>query len=102
MKRILVRYKVKPDRAEENRAYVQKVFAELHQANPAGLRYITFRSSDGVTHFHLASIETEGGENPLTQLPAFKAFAADVQSRCVEPPVAIDLEEVGSYHFFTA
>ena len=100
MKRVIVRYRVKPERAAENRQYVEKVFAELHQTKPAGLRYACFRGSDGVSHFHVASVETENGENPLSKSPAFAAFTADIQARCEEPPVAMDLDEIGSYRFF--
>lgn len=100
MKRLMVQYKVKPDKAEENREYIARVFEELHQSSPAGLRYATFRQDDGVTFIHLASIETETGGNPLTESPAFQAFQADIRDRCEVPPVVIDLEEVGSYQFF--
>jgi hypothetical protein len=100
MKRVLVRYKVKPDRAEENAKYVEKVFAELKNTGPEGLRYATFKLDDGVSFVHIASIETDDGQNPLSESPAFKAFQAEIGERCEEPPVAVDLNEVGSYRFF--
>jgi quinol monooxygenase YgiN len=99
MQRVIVRYRVKPERAAENREYIEKVFAELNQTNPAGLRYATFRGSDGLTHFHVASIETEDGDNPLMHSPAFAAFSASIRDRCDEPPVVMDVEEIGSYRF---
>jgi quinol monooxygenase YgiN len=99
MKRVIVRYRVKPECAEENRAYVEKVYAELNQTQPAGLRYATFRASDGVTHFHIAAVDTADGQNPLNQSPAFAAFSAAVRDRCDEPPVAMEVEELGSYNF---
>ena len=34
----VVRYKTKPDRAEENQALIEKVFGELDARRPAGLR----------------------------------------------------------------
>lgn len=102
MKRILVRYKVKPQFASENQQYVEKVFEELHQHSPQGLRYATFKLSDGVSFVHLVSIETENGDNPLAQTQAFQNFQAGIKDRCEELPVATDLEEVGSYHFFGA
>lgn len=37
MKRVLVRYKVKADRAAENEAFIKKVFDELMQNTPDGL-----------------------------------------------------------------
>jgi hypothetical protein len=100
MKRIMVRYKVKADRAGENQQYVEGVFEELRRNSPAGLRYASFKQADGVSFVHMVSIETEAGDNPLTQSPAFQAFQAGIKDRCEEQPVATELEEVGSYHFF--
>ncbi len=100
MKRILVRYKVKADRAGENEDYIRKVFEELKNTGPDGIRYASFKQDDGLSFVHIASIETEGGTNPLGESPAFKAFQAGIQDRCDEPPVAIDLNEIGSYRFF--
>lgn len=100
MKRVLVRYKVKVDRAAENEAFVKKVFEELTQSTPRGIRYATFKLDDGVSFVHLASIETEDGNNPLGETAAFKAFQAEIKDRCEEPPVAVDLNEIGSYRFF--
>jgi hypothetical protein len=100
MKRVMVRYKVKADKAEENAAFIEKVFAELHQNNPAGLRYASFCLEDGVSFVHLASIETADGQNPLSQSNAFKAFQERIKERCEEPPVAVEINEVGSYRLF--
>jgi hypothetical protein len=99
MKRVMVQYKVKADRAAENEAYVRKVFEELKQTTPDGIRYATFKQADGVSFVHIASIETEDGFNPLAESQAFKAFQAEIKDRCEEPPVAVDLQEVGSYRF---
>ena len=99
MKRVLVRYKVKADRAAENEAYIKKVFAELKETGPQGLRYASFKLDDGLSFVHIASIETEDGSNPLAASPAFKAFQAEIRDRCEEPPVAVDLNKIGSYNF---
>ena len=100
MKRIMVRYKVKPNRAGENQEYVEKVFEELRRNSPPGLRYASFKQNDGVSFVHIVSVETETGDNPLSQSPAFQAFQEGIKERCEEQPVATDLEEVGSYQFF--
>src|ERR1700694_3364837 len=99
MKRLMVQYRVKPERAGENEQYIERVFEELRRNSPAGFRYAAFKQSDGVSFVHFASFETETGANPLSQSPAFKAFQADLQDRCEAQPVATDLEEVGSYEF---
>ncbi len=55
MTRVLVRYKVKPDRAAENEELVRAVYEELHRTHPPRFRYATFQLDAGVTFVHLAS-----------------------------------------------
>jgi hypothetical protein len=100
MKRVMVRYKVKADRVAENERYIAGVFAQLERVRPPGLRYATFKLADGVSFVHIASHDAVDGRNPLTELPAFKAFLAEIRHRCEEPPSATDWVEVGSYGFF--
>jgi hypothetical protein len=100
MKRMMVRYKVKADRVAENEQYIARVYEQLKQERPAGLRYATFKLDDGLSFVHLVSHEAADGSNALAELSAFKAFTAGVRDRCDEPPVATDLHEVGSYAFF--
>jgi len=102
MKTVMVRYKVKADRAAENERLITSVFAQLASEAPAGLRYATFKLDDGVSFVHIASIDTVDGSNPLNATSAFKAFTAQVTDRCEEPPVAVDLHAVGSYKLFGA
>ena len=99
VKRLIVRYKVKADRADENQQYIQKVFEELRRGSPSGLRYASFRLSDGVSFVHIVSVETADGHNPLIETPAFKAFNAGIQDRCEEQPVLTEMTAVGSYRF---
>lgn len=100
MRRVLVRYRVRPDQAQENERLIGAVFAELERERPAGLRYASFRLDDGVTFVHLASIETADGSNPLAGLIAFREFTARIGARCQEPPVTVDLTQVGAYRLF--
>lgn len=100
MKTVMVRYKVKPDRVEENRQYIERVFEALGKTQPAGLKYASFRMEDGVSFVHIASVQHADGENPLSKTPAFQAFVADIKERCDEPPVAVELEQIGDYRFF--
>ena len=53
MRRVMVRYKVKPERAAENEALVRAVYDELQRTAPDGLRYATFALEDGVSFVHL-------------------------------------------------
>jgi hypothetical protein len=99
MKRVLVRYRVKPDRADENQALIENVFGQLRSDHPSGLRYASFRLEDDVTFVHAASVETADGNNPLVEWEAFKTFTQDIAARCDEPPVAMGMAEIGSYRF---
>lgn len=102
MKRVMVRYKVKADRGAENEGYIARVFEQLEREKPSGLRYASFKLEDGVSFVHIVSNETADGRNPLTEMSAFKAFAAGVRDRCEEPPTTVELNEIGSYRFFGA
>jgi len=93
VRRVVVRYRVKPDRVEENERLVRAVYEELHRAGPAGFRYATFKLDDGVTFVHVA----EGDDPPLPRLAAFKEFQKDIAARCDEPPLASEAEQVGSF-----
>jgi hypothetical protein len=97
MRQVMVRYRVKPERAAENEALVRDVYAELARTEPAGLRYATFELGDGVSFVHLASVATEDGSNPLAQVEAFKRFQENVGERCDEAPVLTELREIGSF-----
>ena len=100
MSKVMVRYKVKPESAEENERLVRAVYEELGRTGPAGLRYATFRLDDGVSFVHIASNETEDGHSPLGEVKAFREFVKDVAERCAEPPVTHELHEVGSFRFW--
>ena len=92
----MVRYKVRPDRADENVSLVKAVYAQLPEEKPEGLHYATFRLPDGVSFMHLV-VETDQPGRILGEVAAFKAFSADIESRCEEPPVVTELTLVGSY-----
>lgn len=102
MKRVMVRYRVKQDRAAENERLIQAVFAQLEKERPDGLRYASFKLPDGVSFVHIASLETADGQNPLAALAAFKEFTSAIKERCEEPPIAEDLSAVGSYRLLEA
>ena len=100
MRRIMLRYKVKPDQADANTKLVEAVYDELHRSRPAGFRYATFRLDDGLTFVHLAITETDDGSNPLSGIQAFGRFQEGIAERCDEPPVATEVHEVGSFRLF--
>jgi hypothetical protein len=97
MSAVLVRYRVKPGRAEENAELVRAVYAELAALRPPGFRYSTFVLEDRVTFLHLAITE-DGHDTPLQQLPAFRRFLAEIAERCEAQPHTTRLPvRVGSY-----
>jgi hypothetical protein len=96
----VVRYRTKADRADENQALIEKVFAGLQADAPDGVRYASFRLADGVSFVHVASVETGDGTNPLTSSPAFSDFVRDIGDRVEEPPASSEATVVGSYRFW--
>jgi hypothetical protein len=100
VKRVMVRYKVKPDQVETNEALVRAVFDELHRERPAGFGYATFKLDDGVSFVHIVN-ETEDDErNSLAGVKAFAKFREAIRDRCDEAPVATELHEVGAFRLF--
>jgi hypothetical protein len=85
----LVRYRVKPGRAEENADLVRAVYAELAELAPPGFHYATFQDGDAFTHVAF-------GEFALPTVPAFQRFQEGIADRCDEPP-KVTRTPVGSY-----
>jgi hypothetical protein len=94
MKRVIVRYKIKPERVEENVALVQRVFAQLARDKPDGIKYATFKLDDA-TFVHVATVD--GEKNPLLAVKAFQEFTEAIKDRCIEPPISMQAELVGEY-----
>ena len=92
----MVRYKVRADRADENVALVEAVYAQLAAERPEGIHYATFRLPDGVSFMHVV-IDSDQPGRILGELAAFKAFVGNIEERCDEPPVTTELTLVGSY-----
>jgi hypothetical protein len=76
-KTVVVRYRTRPESADEN------------------ARYTTYRLDDQVSFVHVA--EYGGPDNPLAGLPAFAEFQRDIAARCVEQPAPSGATIVGSY-----
>ena len=99
MSAVIVRYRVKPGRSEENAELVRAVYAELARTGAPGFRYATFLLEDGVTFVHVAFMD-EGVEPPLPGLASFQRFTGGLPARCDDPPqVSRSLERIGSFGF---
>ena len=94
-KTTIVRYRTRPEAAEENARLVEAVYAALAELDPGDMRYATYRLDDGATFVHVARFE--GAANPLATLPAFAEFQRDLAQRCVEQPAPSGATLVGSY-----
>ena len=92
---VIVQYKVKPDRVEENKALIRNVFSELKTYMPVGISYFVLTLDDG-GFMHIFSAP-EGHEDTLTKLKAFQEFRKDIKARCIEMPQSRHIEELDSY-----
>jgi hypothetical protein len=97
---VVVEYRTRPDAAEENQRLVEQVYAQLAREEPDGLRYATFRLTDGVTFIHISI--TEGAVNPLIRLSAFTEFQREISERYEELPRRLGASLAASYHFLAA
>jgi len=97
MKATMVRYETKPDRADENQALIEAVFAELRDRRPRGFSYRVFRLEDGVSFVHVVIEEDVDDPDSLQDVAAFQVFAKDVGDRCAVPPLAMGATVVGAY-----
>jgi hypothetical protein len=95
MKRTIVRYRTKPEAAQENERLIRAVFQELSAKSPDGVRYLALTLSDG-TFIHFSTVDSDGA-NPILQLEAFRSFQAGIKERCSESPQASDATIVGNY-----
>src|ERR1700742_1090497 len=92
MKRMLVRYKAKPEAAGLNQRLIEAVFKELHAKAPDGVQYLALRLADGMfVHF------VQGKTDIIPAPHAFKAFSGSIKERCLEPPQPNEATVVGNY-----
>lgn len=94
---MIVHYKVKEGRIAEKEAFISRAFEQLQELQPLGIRYATLKLRDGVSFVHFVSVETANGSNPLSELPAFKAFTASASERLEGQPLVTQLKGFRSY-----
>jgi antibiotic biosynthesis monooxygenase len=99
--RSVIRYRTKPEYADENQRLVESVYAELGSRDPGGIRYATLRLEDGVTFLHIFMTDSDEARNALSSSPAFAEFQKDLPSRCDEQPLAQSATIVGSYRLLS-
>jgi hypothetical protein len=97
MTTIVLQYRAKPERTEENQQLIEAVFAELDQGELDGFTYKVFRLEDGVSFIHVWIEHDIADPGSLQAVPAFHAFMADLAGRCDVPPTAMEATVVGGY-----
>jgi hypothetical protein len=95
MRRVLIRYRLKPEHVERNEGLVRAVYEDLHREAPSGFSYMTFKLEDGVSFMHIS--ESEGADSPLAGLASAQEFQREIADRCEEQPLFAELTEIGSY-----
>jgi hypothetical protein len=100
MRRVMVRYQVKPEHLAENEALLRAVYEELEATQPENLAYVTFKLDDGVTFVHVAEDDQTPGHSPLNELPSFKKYLENVQERLEAAPEQSALTEIGAFRVF--
>jgi hypothetical protein len=96
MRLTVVRYKTKPETADENERLIQAVFEELRTKSRDDVRYLALRLGDG-TFVHFSIAESENGASPIPRLDAFRSFQSGLKERCAELPQQLGATIVGSY-----
>ena len=89
----VIRYRTKPEAADENQRLIEGVFAELGAKAPRGVSYTSFRLADGVSFVHV--VADEGDIVP--GLPAFQEFQRNLRERLDTGPDRDDATLIGSY-----
>ena len=98
MKRNIVRYKVKPEQADENARLIKDTFAELEAKKLPGVRYAALRLPDG-SFIHIST--ADGDTSPIPSLDAFKRFISGIKERVIDPPAQSDVVVVGNYRMLS-
>src|SRR5258708_12493419 len=83
----LIRYKTKPESADENQRLVEKVYEELATRDPGGIRYATLRLEDGVSFIHIFMTDSDDTPNALGRIAAFPQSQRHLPHPSPELPV---------------
>ncbi len=98
----VIRYRTKPESADENQRLVENVYTELAARDPGGMRYATLRLADGVTFIHIFMTDSDDTPNTMGDIAAFAEFQRELAQRCIEQPAAQAATVVGSYRLLSS
>jgi hypothetical protein len=92
MKPMMVRYRARSEKIEENERLIGEVFRELRANSPKDVRYLVLKLADG-TFCHLV----EDASKTIPSLPAFAAFRKGAAERWLDEPQQLGVTIVGNY-----
>lgn len=92
MRAMMVRYRAKAEKIEENERLIGEVFRELRANSPKDVRYLVLKLADG-TFCHLV----EDAAKTIPGLVAFAAFRKDGAERRLDEPQQLEATIVGNY-----
>ena len=97
MKVIRVQYTVKPDYTDTNKANIRQVMSDLRNMGNPDVKYAAYLGEDGQTFTHLVMFRDEDTPNPMSDMPSFQKFQAELKaSEPVSPPASERLDLVGA------
>lgn len=97
MRAVEVRYTVRPEYADQNKANIRKVMAKLRASPIDGMMYSAYTLEDGHSFVHINICQDEETLSKLNDVDEFVEFRKALkESLPITPPSSIDLEYVGA------
>ncbi len=97
MKAVRVKYTVKPEYVETNKANIRKVMDALKSNPIAGMQYASFTLDDGNTFIHINMAEDQATLDKLQGVEAFNEFRTQLKaSSPISPPQSENLNLVAA------
>ena len=97
MKAVEVRYRVRPEYVEQNKANVRRVMEALRARPIEGMLYSTYTIDHGSTFVHINIARDAETLGRLSEVAEFREFQAALkESKPMEPPVASELNLVAA------
>lgn len=97
MKAVRVKYTVKPEYVETNKANIRKVMDALKSNPIEGMQYASFTLDDGETFVHINMAEDQATLDKLQEVEAFNEFRTQLKaSGPVSPPQSENLNLVAA------
>jgi hypothetical protein len=96
---MMITSKVKDDFVSIVEEASSAIFSALEEAQPKGMRYAVSRLAQSTTFVILLQLE-DSTDNPLQEVPEYRAFLASMKSWLTEPPTTQHLTVSGSYNLF--